>query len=304
VLGILTALGAALCWAIAPTLFSVGLRDISSPFLANIIRISVAGVFSLICAVIWENFWEQLPFDLAPVIFLIALTLLGTGFGDWLYFKCLKLTELSFVIGISNIYPLFVALFAILFGTERLTPLAILASITIVSGVLLISKTKYMTDSQLKNNPLSTPKSTSKIYTTPIALMILAAFTWGIMMFGLGLSLQYFAPFSINAIRYLAVGVLLLVTFIHPSAKNETHNQPAFSLSLIVIGAVIGPGIGSWLMLVSFELLGTTRSSALFSVSPLFTALIAIIVLKENPTFTRLGGILLVCLGVLLISIS
>ncbi|MFQ6125879.1 MAG: EamA family transporter [Candidatus Heimdallarchaeota archaeon] len=55
---------------------------------------------------------------------------------------------------------------------------------------------------------------------------------------------------------------------------------------------------------MSITLIGTARSSAIFSVYLFFTALIAIIILKETPTISRFVGILLVCLGVLLISIS
>jgi len=302
-LGVLFALGAATCWAIEPSIYVLGMKD-TPPLLANAIRTSAAGVFSLIVVILWANFLGRLSFDRVQVVFLIAITFLGMGLGDWIYFTCLKHTEVSFVAGLVNTYPLFVALFTILFGTDKLTPIALLASIIIVSGVILVSKTKNSSETQLAMYSTHLPKSTLKKYRMTTALAILVAFTWGITLFGLGFSLQYFSPLSANAIRISAVGGLIFLAFLLPPSNNKATRPSTSSLTLLGIGGIFGLGIGSWMMLVSIKMLGTTRSSALLSVSPFFSVLIAILVLKEKPTLNRLGGILLVCLGVLLMLLS
>jgi len=123
-------------------------------------------------------------------------------------------------------------------------------------------------------------------------------------MISLGYSLQYFTTLTANAIRTSAVGLLLfLIVFGHPM-KGRVKKPSRSSLTYSIVGGIFGLGIGSWLMLVAIDLLGVARSSALFSISPFFSALVAIFVLKEKPSLTRLGGILLVCLGVFLISVS
>lgn len=302
-LGVLTALGAALSWALSPSLYALVMRD-TSPLLANAIRTSAAGLFSLLIAILWEDFLGQLPFDWFQVVFLITITFLGMGFGDWLYFKCLRSAEVSFIVGISNIFPLFVAFFTFIFGTEQLTLLALLASLIIVSGVFLVSTTKNISVVQLSRYPSHVPESTLKKHLGPAVLAILAAFTWGITMFGLGFSLKYFSPLSANAIRVSLVGLILFLIFLFSPSKKNVKKPSNHSLALLGIAGILGLGIGSWLMLVSITLLGAAKSSAIFSVSPLFSALIAILVLKEKPTFNRLMGILIVCLGVLLMSVS
>ncbi len=301
-LGILYALGAALCWAIAPILFATGLKDVSANS-ANILRLSVAGIFAFVAAILWEDFWNQWPFDWAQIVIIIALTFIGMGFGDWLYLKGLKSTDVSFIVGISNIYPLFVAFFAILFGTESFNFLTFLASIIIVFGVILVSITNNTNVSPQSESYTPYPESWTQIYKTTAALMILAAFTWGITIYGLGFSLQYFPPFSANAIRMLAVAGLLGLSFLHRPTRKTQNNPQISSWAILIIGSVIGPGIGAWMMLVALDLLGPTKSSAIFSVSPFFTAWIAILVLKEKLTLIRFGGIILVCIGVILISI-
>ncbi|MFX0197899.1 MAG: DMT family transporter [Candidatus Hodarchaeota archaeon] len=302
-LGVLTALGAALSWALSPSLYAIVMKD-TSPLLANAIRTSAAGLFSLLIAILWEDFLGQLPFDWFQVVFLISITFIGMGFGDWLYFKCLTSAEVSFIVGVSNIFPLFVAMFAFIFRTEQLTPLSLLASIIIVSGVILVSITRNLSVSHLVRYSSHVPESTFKKHVGPTILAILAAFTWGITMFGLGFSLKYFSPLSANAIRVSLVGLILFLIFLFSPSKKSAKKPSKFSLTLLGIAGILGLGIGSWLMLVSITLLGAAKSSAIFSISPFFSALIAILVLKEKPTLNRLVGILIVCLGVLLMSIS
>ncbi|MFQ6125878.1 MAG: DMT family transporter [Candidatus Heimdallarchaeota archaeon] len=302
-LGVLLALGAALSWALSPSLYAIAMED-TSPLLANAIRTSTAGLFSLLIAIFWEDFLGQLPFDWFQVVFLIIITFIGMGFGDWLYFKCLRSAEVSFIVGISNIFPLFVAFFTFIFRTEELTLLALLASIIIVSGVILVSTTKTLSATRLSRHSLHTPEFSFKKHLGPTVFAILAAFTWGITMFGLGFSLKYFSPLSANAIRVSLVGLILFLVFLFSPFKKPVKKPSKFSLALLGIAGILGLGIGSWLMLVSITLLGAAKSSAIFSVSPFFSALIAILVLKEKPTLNRLVGILIVCLGVLLMSIS
>ena len=140
-LGILLALGAALIWAIVPSLYALGMRD-TLPILANAIRLFIGGLFSVIFAIFTENFIKNLPFDPIQVGFLVIITLIGTGFGDWLYFRLLESTDVTFVVGICNIHPLFVALLAIIFKFERLTQMTLLASIVITIGVIFVNTSR------------------------------------------------------------------------------------------------------------------------------------------------------------------
>ncbi len=301
-LGILAALGAAFCWATAPSLYVLGMKD-TPPLIANAIRVSAAGLFSFLFAILVGNFFKQMPFDPVQVVFLVAISFLGMGFGDWLYLRCLKVTEVSFIVGITNMYPLFVVMLTVLLGTEQVTSLAIIAAVLIVGGVFLISTTNEVSKSQHTRSQPSAPGSVANTYSKSIILAILAGGTWGISMFGLGFSLQYFSILTANAIRTSAVGMLLfLIVFLQPM-KGQVKKTSRSSLTYSIIGGIFGLGIGSWLMLVAINLLDAARSSALFSVSPFFSAIVAIFVLKEKPSLTRLGGILLVCLGVFLISV-
>ena len=302
-LGILAALGAAFCWETAPSLYVLGMKD-TPPLLANAIRTSAAGLFSFFFAILVGNFFKQMPFDPIQVLFLVAITFLGMGFGDWLYLRCLKTAEVSFVVGIANIYPVFVVILTVLLGTEQLTALAIIAAVIIVGGVLMISTTNKVREFQHPRSQPSTPGSVGTIYTKPTILAILAGGTWAISMIGLGFSLQYFTTLTANAIRTSAVGMLLFLIVFRQPMKRRVKKPSRSSLTYSIVGGIFGLGIGSWLMLVAINLLGVARSSALFSISPFFSSLVAIFVLKEKPPFTRLGGILLVCLGVFLISIS
>ncbi len=300
-LGIILALGAALFWALEPSIYVLGMKD-TSPLLANAIRTLAAGGFSLLMAIIWDNFFGQ-PFDWIQVVFLIAVTSLGMGFGDWLFFTCIKNAGVTFVAGFSSTYPLVVALLAIIFGTEQLNPLTLLASIIIVTGVIIVSKTKPNVTEISRTDSIH-PELTIKQYGTTAALALLAAATWGVTIFGLGLSMKHFTPLSANAIRITAVGSFLMLTHVIPSSNRNVTTPSIRSFILLCVGGILGLGIGSSMMLAALNMIGTTRSSALFSVSPFFAALLAILILKEKTTMRRLSGIIFVSTGILLISIS
>ncbi len=175
-LGILAALGAAFCWATAPSLYVLGMKD-TPPLIANAIRVSAAGLFSFLFAILVGNFFKQMPFDPVQVLFLVAITFLGMGFGDWLYLRCLKNTEVSYVVGIANMYPIFVVVLTVLLGTEQLTALAIYAAVIIVGGVFLISTTNEVDSSQHASSQPSTTRSMEKFYSKSTTLAILAGGT-------------------------------------------------------------------------------------------------------------------------------
>ncbi len=302
-LGILVGLGAASCWAIVPNLDRFGLRD-TPPILVITIRLAIGGLFSLLFAIFYEDFLGKPPFNPVHVGFLIAITILSLGVGDWFYLNGLKMTEVSFIIGIVNIYPLFVILYSILFKTERITPLVILASIILISGVILISTTRKSNESHIENQEVVRIDDIPKKYVKSIIYALMAAICWSISIFGLGYSLKHISPLSANAIRFPITTGLMFLTFLFFPSKEKFSKPSNSSIIILGLGGLIGLGIGGFLMLVSIDLLGSARSSGILSLNSFFSVIIAMVVLKEKPTRNRLGGILLVCLGVFITSIS
>lgn len=302
-LGILAGLGAAFCWAIIPILDRFGMRD-THPILVITIRLTIGGIFSLLFALFYEDFLGQRPFNPVHIGFLIAITILSLGIGDWFYLQGLKMTEVSFIIGIVNIYPIFVIIYSIFFKTERITPLVILASIILISGVTLISTTRNTNESQLENQESGRIDDIPKKHVKSIIYALMAAMCWSISIFGLGYGLKYISPLSANAIRFPITAGLMFLTFLFFPSKEKFSKPSNSSLIILGLGGLLGLGIGGFLMLVSIDLLGSARSSGILSLNSFFSAIIAMGVLKEKPTRNRLGGILLVCLGVFITSIS
>ena len=209
--------------------------------------------------------------------------------------------------GISNIYPLWVVFFTILFGTEVLTYITVLAALIIVGGVFLIIISPQNTEPNQRTNRSTSRlmEITRKQYMDAVMLAALAAVMWGFGIFGLGFSLKHFTPLSANAIRMISVGAILLMPYlILPPVKNRTEWPSKNSLILIGITSIVVIGIGGWLMLVSIDLLGAAKSSAIIASSPFFAAIIAIFMFKEIPTLRQFFGIFLVIIGIVLISSS
>ncbi len=146
---------------------------------------------------------------------------------------------------------------------------------------------------------------TRKQYMEAAILAVLASIMWGFGIIGLSFSLKHFTPLSANTIRMVSVGTILLLPYlIIPSVKRKTEWPSKNSLLLIGITSIVVIGIGGWLMLVSIDILGDAKSSAIITSSPFFAAIIAIFMFREIPTLRRFFGIFLVIIGIVLISIS
>ena len=195
-------------------------------------------------------------------------------------------------------------MYSIFFKTEIITPLVILASIILISGVTLISTTRNTNESQLENQESGRIDDIPKKYVKSIIYALMAAICWSISIFGLGYGLKYISPLSANAIRYPIVAGLMFLAYMFLPSKEKSVKPSNSSLIILGFGGLLGLGIGGWLMLISIDLLGSARSSGILSINPFFSVIIAMGVLKEKPTRNRLGGILLVCLGVFITSIS
>ena len=112
--------------------------------------------------------------------------------------------------------------------------------------------------------------------TDPRLATIVSLFFSSIIMFSLSLSMQF------NEFEKLVVSDFLWF----------------FSAGLTSFAA------GRLLNYVGIKNIGVSKASPLFGTSPLFAALLAIIILNENPTIMLGMGIILVTFGIILITKS
>lgn len=139
VVGILTALGAALCWGISPILVKVGLGEVDSPLLAAFISYAASTIIMCVWLAAPKNFEKLRRVDrrsLAPVIMAAAAMAAAHLFR---YFA-LSYSDLVIVQPLTTTQGLFVFPLSFLLNRE-LEPFnlrVIFGAVSVVSGVFLI----------------------------------------------------------------------------------------------------------------------------------------------------------------------
>jgi len=79
---------------------------------------------------------------------------------------------------------------------------------------------------------------------------------------------------------------------------------PIMSLSYTFLAAITGVFLNFILFFKSLELIEVSRSSAITSMSPFFTAMYSFLILTLIPTFSELLGGILIIIGVVILSLT
>ncbi|WP_457601339.1 EamA family transporter [Hydrogenivirga sp.] len=130
------ALLSALVWGTAPLIFKLGLRGDIPPLVGIFFHNLTAAAFALMSMLLLR---ESFSYPLRDVA-IISLGGFVSGFlGLLLYYKAIKVGEVSVVAPIVASSPLWASLFAFILLGETLTPLKLVGTILVVTGVALIT---------------------------------------------------------------------------------------------------------------------------------------------------------------------
>ncbi len=136
---IIFALLSAIVWGTAPILFKLGLKGSIPPLVGILLHNATATLFALSALFFVKN-----PFSY-PVKEILIVCLGGfiSGFiGLLLYYKAIKLGEISIVAPIAASSPLWASIFAFIFLGETFNVYKILGSLLIFAGIVLLSISK------------------------------------------------------------------------------------------------------------------------------------------------------------------
>lgn len=132
----------------------------------------------------------------------------------------------------------------------------------------------------------------------PEAIALLAAFSYALFTIYGWFGLQYSTPLAATIVSLLARTVLLW------TAVFVTGGIPGFAALALVVFVVLGilQSVTSLLTFIGLHKIGTSRSQPLRNTYPLWSALIAIVVMHERAGVMIVAGTLLIVVGVVLIS--
>lgn len=292
--GDLVALASALGWAGT----TVMARHISRSIPAlwyNALRV---GIGSLVMVAISP--WTLARADLGNVsalaiVLLLVSVLTGFAVGDTAFFESMRRIGVARASPIAGCHPLVTALLAVTFLGEPVTLMLVLAIVVISVGVWLITTDRVV--------PPAHPGVGSGMV-LGVSLALVAAVGWSASTVLVRPALEEVDPIVASTIR-LPFATLVLVVAAQRLRRIDSRRlvlKPGTIAWLIVAGVLTLAS--ATLFLWSVDLVGAARTSALSSVSPIFSATIAVALLGEQLTRRLALGMGISLAGVLAIVVG
>lgn len=264
-------------------------------------------VFALLASVIWAimNIIDKYIFtrwDLKPIVFLIFFSLIGLiagifiyfaiGFGTLsiinialgllagalfmfmvlFYFKAVKIEEVSRVVPLFEVSPLFILIFAMIFLGEVFTTITYIGILLLVSGAFLIS-TKSLSNFKL-----------GKAFWFMILSVLFLTFNQIITKYLLGFA-DFWTIFSWTRIgTFLATIPIFIVYFSQFKGVFNKHGNKA--VSVITFSQVLSL-LGIFFITIAVSDGYVTLANALSSTQPFFVLIFATIIGLFYPKFIR-----------------
>jgi DME family drug/metabolite transporter len=260
--GELFAIGSAIAWALT----SVAMRPVAGRALwrSSVLR-------SLLCALALAAYaW---PTGLATTIlhaepralaWLLGSTLCSIVVGDSMYFMAAARIGVARALPIASSFPLLTTIGAVTLLGEPLTPGLLGGSALVVLGVALVGGERA--PSSGRNDPVG------------LALAGLAACMWAGSGLFLGPALQLLDPVAANLVRF-PIATLFFTAYVVTMRPSEVLTPRLIWLSVF---AGVGTLASAMMFLGGISGAGVARGVALNATSPIFSAVLAVLLLHER----------------------
>jgi len=292
--GDLVALTAALGWAMT-TVLARHISRVMPSFWYNALRITIASVVML-AALPWTLAHADLS-RLTPIAVGLLLVSVLTGFalGDTSFFESMRRIGVARAAPIAGCHPLVTALLAVTFLGEPVTPALVLGVVVISIGVWLITTDKAGVGPSV---------GARKAMLIGVALALVAAVGWSTSTVLVRPALQQVDAIMASTIRLpFATVVLLLVAGRMGKVDSRRLVLSRGTLAWLLVAGLLTV-FAATLYLFAVDLAGAARTAALSSVSPIFSATIAVLLLGEQMTRRLALGMSVSLSGVLAIVLT
>jgi uncharacterized membrane protein len=132
-------------------------------------------------------------------------------------------------------------------------------------------------------------------------LALLSAFLYGVSMVLAKVGLKTMDTFfgALISMGFSFIGSLLLFIFFVPVSSFA-----GWGLLFFIIAGLSGPCLGRFFLFIGINRVGSSTASSIYAIKPLFSALAAILILRESMTFGIAVATLIMIGGLVIISTS
>ena len=236
-----------------------------------------------------------------PVIVLTALSgIIALGLGDVLYMTSFKEVGVSRTVSIVATYPMFSLALEFLTGRGDVPLIAIAGTLLIFSGIWLLTRSGESVKDSIPSENIR----------KGLIAALGVAFLYSISMLLVDEALESLSTsgiesaFAVNALRTASGGAFLLITSPIMDRTFEFLRMKRGFIGLFLLGSLIAYGVGWYLLTWGFLLAPTSSVVPLSSTTPLFAAVLAVVILREPLKARGTLGILLIVIGIMLIVVG
>ena len=296
VLGIVSGIGCAFTWAIGGILSKVVIEG-KDPTFINAIQSVFSSVLMILVVIAMRMGGQILDIEFPTFLILAMAALLGLVLGNTFFITSLKSIPVSVAFPLASSYPVFTVIFAWLLIREAITGFVVLAAALVVGGIGLLGKSQDP-DSET-TSILSTARGQKGS-----AIALFSAIVWGVgtVVMKIGTLLEDTIIVS-TFMAWIAAICLLTWQILRRNLQEEYKKySPSSWVILGIAGIVGGTGLTNILFLLSVHYVGASRAAILTATSPLFSALLAWIFLRERLSLISVIGILFIISGTVIVS--
>ncbi|SRR6266511_1980918 len=280
-LGELMAIGSALAWSFT----SVAMRPVAGRALwrSSLLRMIVCA--ALLAVYAWPSGALQRAINAPPLAWLLLLgsTICTMGVGDSLYFLSAARIGVARALPIAAAFPLLTTAGAVLVLHETPTPALVVGTALVVAAVTLIAGDRVRDGRR----------------TEPLGVLLagLAACMWAASGLFLGPALQLVDPIEGNMIRFPMAAAMFVVylAFARPTEHLDAR------LAWLSVAAAVGTLASALMFLGGITYAGVARGVALNATSPVFSAILAALLLGERVSRRVAIGVAASVIGTILL---
>jgi drug/metabolite transporter (DMT)-like permease len=249
------------------------------------------GLIAFVCLGGLLFFSELLAVDVQSLLFLSISGLIGICLGDSLYFVVLVRLGPRLTLLLGSLIPVAAGLIAVIFLQEKISLLAAAGLALTIAGVSFVLWEKA---------PVNDGHSHNRSWKLGVLLGVLFVVfeAAGIIFTKMGVqeipSIQ--ATFirqtvAIIGLTFWGLAAGTLVGWVEPLKNPRVRNR-------VIVAAVIGAFLGTWLSVLALKLTHTSVAAALNSTSPLFVLPLAAYLMREKISRRAVIGTLVAIAGV------
>jgi len=136
---------------------------------------------------------------------------------------------------------------------------------------------------------------------TVYILLLLTAIFWGASPILEKTGLQNTSPLIALSIRSFGVAIVLLLALAYTGRFKDLANVQGKTIGIFVASGMLAGLLGMWTYFGALKAGATSKVVPIAASYPLITAILSIIILKENVTLVRLIGTTLIIAGIWLV---